>query len=368
VARYPQFIGPSYTLRSPIAGIEETINLIPSVNTSTGQPWLVGSPGLTAWAELGSGPIRGMFYQNGRAFVVSGFEYYEVFANRTFQIRGYVGSDGRPATIHSNGTAGFQNFIVSARKGYIHELDTNVYFQITDPDFPSQSASMGFFVDGYFGVVVLNSTTFKLSNLLDGAAWDGLDIAQRSWANDNIVSAITNHRELWLLGSQTSEVWVDTGASFPLAPIGGVFIEGGAYAPFASAKLDNTIIWLDGDDRGNAIVRRANGYTPERISTEAVEYHLNTYGTLQDAMAWTYQDEGHAYYVLYIPSADTHWVYDVSTNQWHRRADWDTDRMNWMPWKPRTHMFAWGKHLVGDRSTGVVYEMRLDAYQNTVVV
>jgi hypothetical protein len=367
MARYPQFIGPTYTLPSLLAGVERTVNWYPTVNASTGQPWLMPTPGLTAWAQVGSGPIRGMFAQNNRLFVVSGFGYYEVFPNRTATLWGNVGSDGRPVTIHSNGTAGDQNFIVSARKGYIHTLSTNTFIQITDPDFPSQEASMGFFIDGYFGVVVLNSTTFKLSNLLDGEAWDGLDIAQRSWANDNIVTAITNHRELVLLGSQTSEIWVDTGASFPLAPIQGVFIEGGSYAPFSAAKLDNTIYYLDGDERGHAIVRRLNGYTPERVSTDAVEFHLSRYSTLQDAIGFSYQQDGHAFYVLYAPSGDVHWVYDAATGQWHERADWDTDRMDWIPWTPRAHAFVFGKHLVGDRQSGVIYEMRLDAYQDTVI-
>lgn len=368
MARFPNFIGPTYTLRSPIASAERTVNWMPSINQSGGQPWLAPTPGLVAWAQVGSGPIRGMFAQNNRGFVVSGGQYYEVFPNRSAVLRGAVTSDGRPATIHSNGSAGFQNFIVSGRVGYIHNLSTNVYTQITDAGFPLFNAASGFFVDGYFGAVLSNSTKFQLSNLLDGLSWDALDVAQRSWANDNIVSAITNHRELWLLGSQTSEIWVDTGATFPLAPIQGVFIEGGAFAEFSVAKLDNTIYWLEGDERGHATVRRANGYTPERVSTEAVEFHLSSYPRLTDAIAWTYTQEGHAFYVLYLPSGDVHWVFDVSTNQWHERANWDTATMNWTPWTPRAHMFAWGKHLVGDRESGVVYEMRLDRYEDTVVL
>ena len=370
MARYPGFIGPTYTVRSKMVNAERSVNLQPErVEDGAGKAgaWLLGTAGLVAFTEIGTGPIRALFYQNNRLFAVSGSQYYEVFANGTATIRGFVGSDGRPATIHTNGTAGFQNFIVSARKGYIHNLQTNVYTQITDPDFPSQSALMGFFIDGYFGVVILNSTTFQLSNLLDGLSWDGLDVAQRSWASDNIVSAITNHRELWLLGSQTSEVWVDTGASFPLEPIPGVFIEGGAFAPFSPAKLDNTIFWLDGDERGYAIVRRANGYTPERVSTFAVEFAINQYDRLQDTIGFTYQQEGHSFYCLYFPAGDVHWVYDVATGQWHERANWDTDRSAWVPWTPYTHCFAWGRHLVGDKASGVIYDVDPSAYADVVV-
>lgn len=371
MAKFPGFIGPTYTVRSPIAGADRTVNWYLERQEVTGQPWFVPTPGLDAWLPVGTGPVRGMYFLNRRAWVVSGASFFEIFPNQQAILRGFVTNDGNPATIVSNGTAGNQVFIVSGGNGYIFNTMTNIFGQISDPEFPTP-ASIGFFLDGYFGAVRANSTEWKLSNLLDGMAWDALDIFQRSWASDNIVSAITNHRELWLLGSQTSEVWVNTGSITILEPLQGVFIEGGSGAVYSAAQLDNTIVWMDSDVRGDAVIRRANGYTPERISTHAVEYALNTYEKLDDAIGFSYSEEGHAYYLLYVPAADVTWVYDANAQLWHERANWNTDTMLWEPWTGRAHCFAagWsgrGVHLIGDRQSGVIYQLSLDKFSDSVV-
>jgi hypothetical protein len=41
---------------------------------------------------------------------------------------------------------------------------------------------------------------------------------------------------------------------------------------------------------------------------------------MSDAVGYTYQQDGHAFYVLNFPTADRTWVYDVSTQGWHERA------------------------------------------------
>jgi hypothetical protein len=85
-------------------------------------------------------------------------------------------------------------------------------------------------------------------------------------------------------------------------------------------------------------------------------------------VGFTYTEEGHAFYLLYIPSADVTWCYDANTRMWHERANWNPDTWSWEPWSGRAHMFAWGKHLVGDLASGVVYELKLDSYLDTLAV
>jgi len=60
-----------------------------------------------------------------------------------------------------------------------------------------------------------------------------------------------------------------------------------------------------------------NGYVPTRISTHAVENTLVNQ-KIDDAIAWTYQLEGHECYVISFPSLDLTWVYDISTTMWHK--------------------------------------------------
>jgi hypothetical protein len=124
--------------------------------------------------------------------------------------------------------------------------------------------------------------------------------------------------------------------------------------------LDNGLFWLGTDARGQGIVYRANGYTGVRVSTHAVEYAIAQYGNISDAIAYTYQQEGHAFYVLIFPSANATWVYDVSTQAWHERAGFDNGEFT----RHRSNCqcnFA-GNTVVGDFQTGNIYSLNLDTY------
>ncbi|NBV89482.1 MAG: hypothetical protein EBR88_08245, partial [Betaproteobacteria bacterium] len=114
-----------------------------------------------------------------------------------------------------------------------------------------------------------------------------------------LVALIIDHREAWLFGTNSVEVWYDSGAAqFPLERIQGAYNELGCAAPYSAAKMDNGLFWLGSDARGGGMVYRANGYTGQRISTHAVEYAIQSYANISDAIGYTYQQDGHSFYVL----------------------------------------------------------------------
>ena len=95
--------------------------------------------------------------------------------------------------------------------------------------------------------------------------------ARAEGAPDQLISVNVDHREAWLFGTGTTEVWYNAGtADFPLQRIQGAFNELGCAAVYSVAKLDNTLFWLGADARGRGIVYQATGYRGERISTHAV--------------------------------------------------------------------------------------------------
>lgn len=361
MAAYPGFVDPSNTLRSRNVNAERTINFYLE-SAAPGTPkvsaWLVPTPGVQPFAVCDNGPIRALFAQDGRCWAVGGSTMYEVFASGNVTNRGTATADGRPATISSNGPNGGQLFVTSGGLGYVYNLTTNVIAPVTTNAEPVQ---MGAFSDGYFFALKANSNQFNISALNDGLTWDPLDVYQVSTVSDQIVTLVESHRDIWLLGSQTSSVWNNTGdADNPYQPIPGVKIANGSAAAFSAAVLDNTIFWLGGNELGNRVVYRANGYTPQRISDHGVEYALNQIPRVSDAIGWAYQDEGHAFYCLYIPLAETTWVYDVSTSVWHERAIWDSVDEVWRPDLGRCHCYAFGRHLIGDRNSGTIFELSLD--------
>ena len=128
--------------------------------------------------------------------------------------------------------------------------------------------------------------------------------------------------------------------------------------------MDNTVFWLGKNKDGGGIVWRLNGYTPQRVSTDAIEYAIAKYSTIADARAYAYQQEGHTFYVLTFPSGGATWVYDAATQLWHQRAYLDPDTGTLGRHRSNCHMYYAGLHIVGDFETGDLYALDLDYYQD----
>jgi hypothetical protein len=352
-------LGGSYVARSINAADNRMVNLFPEAvpEGSGGKEagFLLRCPGLRLLATVGDGPIRGLWVTNGVAYVVSGSEFYNLNTSWVATLIGSVSGSG-PVSMADNGT---QIFIACNPDSYIYNTSTAVFAQITDTDFPG-AGSVGY-LDGYFVFNEPDSQKFWVTSLLDGTSIDPLDFASAEGYPDNVIALIVDHREIFLFGTTSVEVWYDAGTpDFPLARIQGAFMEVGCEAAYSVAKLDNSVFWLGSDARGRGIVYRANGYTPARISTNAVEYAIQSYGNITDAIAFTYQQDGHPFYVLIFPSAEATWVYDVSTQLWHERAGFENGQFTRHRSNCQTSFND--EIVVGDYEDGRVYAFDLDVY------
>ena len=353
-------LGQAYVARSVNAADARMINLYPEVLIEGQEAgYLNRTPGLNFLQTVGNGPIRGLWTHqtNGSDFyVASGDEFYKVLAIGGAPILlGNISGTG-PVSIADNGT---QIFIACNGPSYIYNEVTNVFQQITDPDFPG--AVTVSYLDGYFVFNEPNSQRIWVTSLLDGTSVDPLDFASAEGSPDGVVGIITDHRELWVFGTDSVEVWYDAGlADFPLTRIQGAFNEIGCVSPYCVAKLDNGLFWLGTDARGQGIVYRANGYTGQRISTHAVEYAIQSYGNIYDAQAFTYQQDGHAFYVLIFPSVGKVWVYDVATGAWHERAGWSNGQF--VRHRANCQCNFGGTIIIGDYENGNLYSYDLDVY------
>ena len=176
-----------------------------------------------------------------------------------------------------------------------------------------------------------------------------------------MVAIFVDHREVWVFGTNSTEVWYDAGLlDFPLTRIQGAFNELGCAAPYSIAKMDNQVYWLGKDARGQGIVYRAAGYIGQRVSTHAIEWQMQEYADLTDAVGYTYQQDGHSFYVLNFPSADTTWVYDVATGAWHERASLNNGEFK--RHRANNQMFFNDTTVVGDYQTGKIYAFDLEVY------
>jgi hypothetical protein len=350
-------LGSSYVVRSINAADNRMVNLFPEIVPEGGKEtaFLQRAPGLRQLAVLPTGPVRGLWTFGNYAYAVAGGRFYQIDSAWNYADKGAVAGAG-PVNMVDNGT---QLFIAAGATGYIYNANTDVFAQITDPDFYG-AVGVGF-LDGYFVYNEPNSQKFWVTSLYDGTSVDPLDFASAEGSPDDLVTLIVDHREVWLFGQTSVEVWYNAGLpDFPLARIQGAFNEIGCQAPYSVAKLDNALFWLGKDARGNGVVYRSKGYTGERVSTHAVEWQIQQYSTLADAVAYTYQQDGHAFYVLNFPTANTTWVYDVSTGVWHERAGWENN--SFTRHRGQCQMNFNNEIVIGDYVAGNLYAYDMTVY------
>jgi len=359
------FLGASYTSRSKSLASQETLNLYIEPNES-GQgeaAALYGTPGTRLLVTMpNSGGIRGLHAPaSGDAIVVQYDKVYRLkHSTWTYTVcTGTMLLNSGTVSIADNGTTAV---IVDGLYGYVLDLTTNVLTQITDPAF--YGADKVGYLDGYYVFNKPNTQQFYISSLA-GTSFDALDFASAEGATDNLISLLVDHRELWLFGDTSTEVFSNTGnADFPIERIGGAFLEHGCVAKFSPAKLDNTVFWLGKDSNGAGTVWRAAGYTPQRVSTHAIEYAIASYARMDDAISYTYQQEGHAFYVLSFPTANKTWCYDAATGAWHERAYRNPTTGDLERHRSNNHIYFGSTNVVGDYANGNVYALDLNYYSD----
>lgn len=353
------FVGPTYTMDAISFDAQRTINqypIISEIGTSKSVAAFASCPGYSEYAQLGGGPVRGAkTCANKRAFVVSGYQLYEIGVGSI----GTLNTGVSRVSMEENGT---QLMIVDGRNGYIFNMDTNVFAQISDADFPNGTEIVTF-QDGYFICPVPDSANFQLSGIYDGLSWDPLDTSRADSNPDNINGMISDHGNLWLFGDNSVEVFYNSGAlAFPFERVNGAVIQTGCAAPHTVQKFDNTLAWLGVDEQGRGVVWKAQDYNAVRMSTGAIEKRIASATDFSDSYAYVYHERGHVFYCLQVRGLDTTLVYDSSTGLWHERMHKDIVNNKYTQHLGACHFFFNQMNLIGDRLSGKIYRQSMDLY------
>jgi hypothetical protein len=353
------FVGPSYALATRAADVQRSVNLYPApVESGSGksQFMLQSVPGLqTFCAMVGEG--RGCYEINGRAFCVVGNGLYEVSTLGAATLRGTLSTVTGAVDFDANS---LELFLVDGVTGYRLTLATNT-FAVN-----SRVASIGgsrrtAYLDQY-AIYAPVGSKFFLSALAASGTIDDLDFASAEAMPDELVSFVVCNRQLYLFGSKSGEIWLNTGAAdFPMQRYDGMVMSVGCIAPYSARVLSGAPVWLGSDNSGSGSVWMANGYQPQRISTRAVEEALKQSTDLSAATAYVHQWRGSYFYCLNAPGLDTTWVFDALTQSWHERAEFPDGA--YAQHRVMGCMTFAGRDLALG-SDGVLYEWSADAHSN----
>ena len=259
------------------------------------------------------------------------------------------------------GSGSTGNYVVSNSQTVSSETMYLLNFSVLpSSDGAFQGGSIVDIVDNYFVYNRPSTQQWAASNLLSPITY-GLSYASKFTGPDNLVSLVCDHGQVYLLGEQTSEVWADQG-TFPFAfqRIPGSSSQHGLAAANSISRLGNSFAYVAKNNRGQAEIVIMNGYFPQRISTHAVENTLVNQN-ISDAIAYTYQLEGHECYVVTFPSLDITWVYDIATQLWHKWL-WTDTQNNYHRHRSNCSAFFQNVVLVGDWQNGQIYQLDPNNY------
>lgn len=346
--RIVQCIGPSYWLADRKTAIQRSINLWMMGVEGLGedaQVVLESAPGLELAHDFGA-TVRGMRNADGRLFVAAGSTLYEVRADGVVIGRGSLSSSSGWVSM-ANGTG--QLAMTSGATADVFNLDTNALSAIVSAGW--RGSNRVEFIDGYFVFVAPDTEQFYISGIDNAASLDALDFSSADSQPDNIVAQIVARRELYLMGSRSTEVWINSGgADFPFARYQGTPIDVGVVGPRAVCAAADSIVWVGQTLRGGPYVYTLNGYQPVRISTQAVEQQLQRSTDLTQARVWAYQEAGAEFVAVDAPGLETTWVWDAATKQWHERGElvageWSPSRIEFGAYFNGAHYVAGGTKL-----------------------
>ena len=295
----------------------------------------------------------------GTTMTVSAVSSGTIYLGQTVQGTGVTA--GTIVSAFVSGTGGTGTYTVSASQtvGSITMYGLN-FSVLPSNDGAFTGANSVDIVDNYFIYNNPGTQQWGSSDLLSTIS-SSTSYAFKDGAPDKLVALIVDHREVYLMGEASSEVWTDVGAvPFPFQRIPGTSTQQGIVAQFSLVRLGNSFAYVSRNNRGQGQIMQMEGYVPKRISTHAVEATLtNQY--ISDAIGWTYQLEGHEIYVITFPTLNLTWAYDSTTDMWHKWLYTANDG-TYQRHRGNCSAVFQGLVMVGDYANGKIYSLDKQNY------
>lgn len=345
-------VGGSYLDDTKPWSVQDTVNFIPVQAEQQGTrsaSMLRCAPGLTVLSSgAQSAPCRGFHNVEGTLYGVVGDKLYTWSIDGTATSLGSIPGVERVSMSHNQIASGNQLAIAANNAGYVYDTVAGTLTQITDDGFPGAWA-FGYLAQSILGIDPSRNFAFW-SAIADAASYNSLDRAQAEAQPDKLVGMIVTHSEWWLFGERTVQPFVindeASAQGNAFLPATNTVMEVGCASRDSIVSLDNSVFWLGND----GIVYRANGYTPQRVSTHAIEQAIARCNR-NGAFAFTFQDRGHKIYYLTFPDGAT-WGFDAASGEWHRRQSYGMNR-----WRINDLVYWNGKWVGGDYANGKLYTL-----------
>lgn len=333
-----EFVGQSAKDDDNIAADPSRLVNLYREKAGDGVSWLKSVPGTEKVVELSGVFVEAMGNVDGTLYAVCGGRLHRINQDGSSSNLGAV--DHGPATISGNNgsvcvQAGRRYFVfdgsgvIEHAAGAFEDIGSCEYFE------------------NYTILTEANGRMFQWSGLADPDSLPGLNFSTADGRDDNLVRAIALHGQLYLFKERSFEVWFNTGQSGASAfsrVTGGVF-DVGLRGHGMITRFPGAAFMVGSDGRAHLVGQGAL----QPVSTPAIETAI---AKSDPVRCVSYSDEGHDFCAIIFRDRAA-WVYDISTGEWHERAE----GMALAPWSASASARLGSEWVIG-RNDGSIYALR----------
>ena len=343
--------GGSYQSRSRPLSAQVTRNFYPELQdeTSTQERYVLQSfPGYKLFGTAGAANAvdRGMLFHQGVLHKISGINLYTVDSSGVHTLRGTV-TGSLPCVM-----TGFSSTVLIATgEGKLYVSNGTTVVETTDVDLESPT-SVAFL--NQRAIVNGSDARWAVSAVGDSTDFNALDYATAESSADDLVRVYAFDQRVLLFGEKVLEPWFNSDVGRP--PYDrieqGIMTIG--LASRMSVANNDTYFYFLADDR--RVYRGVDSVQP--VSNIAISAAFESYATVNDAIGFCFTLQGQNFYQLTFPTEDHTWVYSESVGQWFELSRSGSKGRA----LSNSYAFAYGKHLVGDYNSSIIYELDVDTF------
>lgn len=327
-------------------------------------------PGLSTWITLATSPIRGMFVHKELLYVVAGNTVYSVNSSGTPTTLGTMSTNTGKVSI-----AAINDYIVFcdgvSANPWSYRVSTATYAEITDADLPGVVSRVLSFGE-YILYLIADTQLVYVSDLTVATAVTATSFFSAESFYDNIISGATAQNLLYLFGTNTTEIFYNSGAQIvPFDRVTNGAINYGIIGPNAVCVANNEVYILARDANGILGLMKFSGSQPFLIGNRSLNEKLKDYTQIDNCYMWVDNHNGHQFVNITFPKK-TAWEsathsYDLTTDKWLERSNYNVLKQPTAGYEGHPaidSVYFNGTQYIGSANDGAIYESSLDIYDD----
>jgi len=322
-----------------------------------GGPELYGSPGHTALVTPKYAEVRGLFSHEEQSYAVIGNSFYKINSSMTATLIDTLESTSGPVSMDTSDT--HLMITDSNTDGYLYSYAAGTLSKITSSEWPGALNCTQ--VKGFFAFTKPNSDEIYVSEYHAPATITGTDFLWIEVVGDELVGCMRLGEGLWAFGKKSIEPLVYTGnADFPFS-LQRATLDVGCAATHSITRGDGSLFWLNNHKE----ICRSQGFDYVVISPEELTQQICGYSTVDDALFYFMNMDGHGQLVAHFPTEGKTWVHDVSLPVAQSWSQWSSGLFDGRHRSNCYTSFEYAnKHLIGDFENGKISELSLNTYSD----